>query len=151
MRWSLLVVAAACSRSEPPTGRPDEPPTPVIAGPEVVETTLTETAEYKVALGLPATPTMFRLTVTPKRGWKINPDYPAKLSVAPPAGCELAKPTQRNADAVQLAASRASWQFDLARCAAGPQQLAGDLKFAVCTDRTCAEKTETVAIALDVK
>jgi hypothetical protein len=155
MRWSpllvvVVVVVAACSKSEPPTGAFVEEPSRVKPGVPVTETTLSETDEYRLALGIPAKPTMFQLTVTPKKGWKINPDYPAKLAVTPSAGCELSKPTQRGGDAVQLDATRASWQFDLASCA-GAQQLAGDMKFAVCTDKTCAEKKEKLAIALDVR
>lgn len=149
MRWSFVMVAvAACSKSEPPSGLLVEPPPPAIAGPAVVETTLAEAPEYRVALGIPEARTMFQLSVTPQRGWKINPDYPAKLVIAPHAGCELPKPIQRARDAVQLLSGRATWQFDLGSCGAGPQQLAGDLKFAVCTDKTCAEKTQQVAIAL---
>lgn len=151
MRWSVIVLFAACSKSTAPPAETAEATPTVKAGVPVTETTLSETTEYKLALGVPATSSMFQLTVTPKRGWKINPDYPARLAVAPPTGCALSKPTQRGADAVQLDEKRASWQFDLATCAAGMQQLAADIKFAVCTEKTCVEKSEKLAIALDVK
>ncbi|MBA2540643.1 MAG: hypothetical protein H0V17_13480 [Deltaproteobacteria bacterium] len=151
MRWSILVLLVACSKSAPPSGEPAETAPRIKAGIAVTETTLSETTEYKVALGVPETSTMFQLTVTPKQGWKINPDYPSRLAVTPAAGCALSKPTQRGADALQLDATRASWQFDLATCAAGMQQLAGDMRFAVCTEKTCVEKKEKIAIALDVK
>lgn len=147
MHWPLLLLVAACGKSTPPEGAFVEEPTPIVPLVPVTETTLSETDEYKVTVGIPAEPTMFQLIVTPKKGWKINPDYPAKLAIAPTADCALAKPTQRNADAVQIGAARARWQFDLASCA-GPHQLAADMKFAVCTEKTCAEKKEKLAIAL---
>jgi hypothetical protein len=151
----LLVVGCGKSANAPPPGEPD--PEPKVAAPEiaVIETALAETDEYTLALGTPATPgqsvgTMFQLSVTAKKGWKVNTDYPAKLAIAPPADCAIAKPTQRRDDAIELKKTRATWRFDYSSCAP-KAPLAGDLKFAVCTDKTCVEKKEKVAIALPAK
>jgi hypothetical protein len=150
MRQSIILVLVACSKSTaPPEGEwvdSEPPPKPAVP---MTETTLADTAEYTLALGVPTTKaTMFQVTVTPKKGWKVNTEYPAKLAVAPHANCAITKPAQKRDDAVEMKKTRATWQFDLTSCA-GAQQLAGDLKFAVCTDKTCAEKKETLAIALN--
>lgn len=93
-----------------------------------------------------------KVIVKPKKGWKLNLDFPTRLTVEPPSGVSVAKKTQKKADAVEFSEKKgATWSVSYKPSSAGNKQFSGDLRFAVCTDATCDPKRATIAFAVDVK
>jgi hypothetical protein len=85
------------------------------------------------------------LEVTPKKGWKLNKEFPTKLTVAEPAGVKVSKKEQTVADAVAFAEQSARWQVQFEADSSGAKDFTGLLKFAVCTDTSCDPKKEALA------
>lgn len=85
------------------------------------------------------------LEVTPKQGWKLNKEFPTKLTVAEPAGVKVAKKEQTVADAVAFADKSGRWQVQFQAESSGGKDFTGVLKFAVCTDTSCDPKKEELA------
>jgi hypothetical protein len=85
------------------------------------------------------------LEVTPKKGWKLNKEFPTKLTIAEPAGVKVAKKEQTVADAVAFAEQAARWQVQFQADSPGGKDFTGVFKFAVCTDTSCDPKKEQLA------
>ena len=104
--------------------------------------TIADTDEFTLALQAPtalASGESAKVTfvVTPKKGWKLNEEFPPKLKVAPPDGVEIDKPNQGKSDAVSYTPKGASWAINVKASSAGKKTVTGKLKFAVCTETTC--------------
>ena len=123
---------------------------------EVGNTTLAETATYVVNANVPETATtgsetIVTINLTPKTGWKINQEFPTKLSVTPPEGVSLASATQRASDAQKFSEKVAVFHVKFNAASPGEKKFTADFRFAVCTDATCDPKKAKLAWNLDVK
>jgi hypothetical protein len=99
-------------------------------------------APPKVSKGADASVT---LEVVPKPGWKLNKEFPTKLTIVPPAGVKMKKAEQTVADAVAFADKAATWSLDFQAESPGGKDFTGTFKFAVCTDTSCDPKKEQLA------
>lgn len=109
-----------------------------------------DTPSYTVTLASPAqvgkgAQGTVVLEVTPKKGWKLNKEFPTKLTVAEPAGVRVSKKEQTVADAVTFADQAGRWQVQFQADSSGAKDFTGVLKFAVCTDTSCDPKKEELA------
>jgi hypothetical protein len=123
----------------------------------LVDTTLADKDEYTLVVGVPGDATAgaekaFEVEVVPKKGWKLNTEFPTRLVVTAPAGVKVSKEKQEIADAVSFVEKEgAAWHVRFTPEAAGEKKFAGEFEFAVCTDTTCIPKKETLAVAVTVK
>lgn len=118
--------------------------------------TIAETNEYTLSLAAPAALGVGEagkvvFTVTPKKGWKLNEEFPPKLKLDPPEGVEVDKPNQGKSDAVSYTTKQAQWAVSVKPTAAGKKTVSGKIKFAVCTETTCNPRKPALAFAFDVK
>lgn len=149
--------------SEPPIAAPSEPP---IAAPETVPASGTEapaTAEprvkdtsYDLALAQPAEGAagavmVASVKITPGKGYKVNEDYPTKLTLEATDGVAAAKQALGKSDAAAFDKHQLVFDVKLTPARAGDFTVRGKLSFAVCTDATCDPKSETIAINLRAK
>ena len=113
-------------------------------------TKVADTPSYTVTLASPAqvgkgAQGTVVLEVTPKKGWKLNKEFPTKLTVVEPAGVKVSKKEQTVADAVAFADQAGRWQVQFQADSSGAKDFTGVLKFAVCTDTSCDPKKEELA------
>lgn len=92
--------------------------------------------------------TVARLVVQPGSGYKMNKDFPTKLTLEPPAGVTLPKAVLEPADAEHFSEKELAFAVKMSAPAAGEYTIPGTLKFAVCTDTTCDPKKRKVALVL---
>ena len=132
-----------------PTRMGSEPPKVAKAAPKVFagDTYLVTVQPPTATAGQAAVATV---TVVPKKGWKLNEDFPTRLKVTPPAGVTLTKPMLRKADAVMFKPKMAKFAVKFTS-SAGNKQFAGKLKLAVCTDKECVPKTQKLAWSVKVQ
>jgi hypothetical protein len=112
--------------------------------------TVADTPSYTVTLAAPAkvgkgAQASVLLEVHPKAGWKLNKEFPTKLTVNEPAGVKVAKKEQTVADAVSFAEKSGKWQVQFQADSPGGKDFTGVLKFAVCTETSCDPKKEQLA------
>lgn len=110
--------------------------------------TLTLDAPDRLASGAEGT---VRVSVVPKKGWKMNKEFPTKLEVQAPAGVEVTKAEQRVADAERFDESGATWAIKFKAGQAGAKSFQAKFKFAVCTDATCDPKKQELAWVVNVE
>lgn len=89
-----------------------------------------------------------RLVVNPGTGYKMNKDFPTKLTLTPPAGVTLSKTVLEPADAEQFSEKELAFAVKMTAPAAGQYTIPGTIKFAVCTDTTCDPKKREVQLTL---
>lgn len=110
---------------------------------------------YKVDVKTPAAKANAKSTVAVHiegtSGFHVNPDYPTKLTIKAPSGVTLEKDTLTKADAAKLAKDGADFNVNFTASETGKKSFTGVLKFAVCTDETCAPQTENLSFDVDVK
>jgi hypothetical protein len=114
-------------------------------------------SNYKVNVSAPAakvsTRSVAKITVEPTAGYKMNLEYPTKVTLTAPEGVTLekAKITLKDADAAKI--DKASAQFDVAYTAdkPGKKTITGEVKFAVCTENDCIPQSERLSFDIDVK
>jgi hypothetical protein len=107
-------------------------------------------SSFKLAVSAPApgaagAQSVARVTVTPGTGWKMNEEYPTKLTVQAPEGVTVVKAEQVLADAAAFDPHQLAFDVKLTAAKAGTYPVTGTLKFAVCTDATCDPKKQTIA------
>lgn len=105
-------------------------------------------APERVASGAEGT---VRISVVPKKGWKMNKEFPTKLEVQAPAGVEVTKAEQRVADAERFEDAGATWAVKFKATEAGAKSFQAKFKFAVCTDATCDPKKQELAWVVNVQ
>ncbi len=111
--------------------------------------TVTVDAPDSVAAGGEGT---VRVSVVPKKGWKMNHEFPTKLAVTAPAGVTVTnKAEQKVADAERFDDSGAVFAVKFKASEAGSKSFAAKFKFAVCTDATCDPKKEQLAWVVNVQ
>jgi len=76
------------------------------------------------------------VTVKAKGAFKVNKEYPHKVSVEPTDGLELPKPKLKKADA-KLEEKTLTFTIPAKATRAGSFELAGVLKFSVCSSDAC--------------
>lgn len=110
--------------------------------------TLTIDAPDRLASGAEGT---VRVSVVPKKGWKMSQEFPTKLDVQAPAGVTVTKAEQRVADAERFEDGGATWAIKVKASDAGTKSFQAKFKFAVCTETTCDPKKQELAWAIDVE
>jgi hypothetical protein len=131
-----------------PSGGPGGPGAPAIAGgPD---------SSFKVAVEVPAgvaagAEAVAKVTVTPGEGYKVNEEYPSRLTLEAPTGVTLAKLVLEKEDAQALDKHQLAFAVKLTPGQAGSYKINGSLKFAVCTTSTCDPKKQAIAIDVVAK
>ena len=111
---------------------------------------------FSVALEVPANvasgaEAVASVKVTPGAGYKVNEEYPTKLTLQPTEGVTTAKAVLLKADAAKFDKHELAFNVKLTAAKAGTYTVNGTLAFAVCTDATCDPKTEKIASNLVAK
>lgn len=89
--------------------------------------------------------------VEPSGGYKINEEFPARLSLTAPEGVTLDKAKLTKGDAAQLDKSALVFKVKLTATEAGKKTVTGELRFAVCKESECKPMTQAVSIQVDAK
>lgn len=89
--------------------------------------------------------------VEPQNGYKINEEFPAKLTLTAPQGVTLEKVKLTKGDAAQLDKSALVFNVKLTATEAGKKTVTGELRFAVCKETECVPTTQAVSIQVDAK
>ncbi len=92
----------------------------------------------------------FKITLTPKKGWKINQEFPTKLRIEAASGVQIAKPIQKAKDAAKFGEKGATFVVPFTSNI-GDKKFKASLKFAMCTEATCDPKKENLAWSIKVK
>jgi hypothetical protein len=95
--------------------------------------------------------TTLRVRVTPGTGYKMNAEFPTKLTLEPTAGVTLGKTSLVLADAEKFDDGQLVFAVKATPAASGSYTVNGKIKFAVCTDATCDPKKRNVAFAVTAK
>jgi hypothetical protein len=152
--WLAL---GACSKADPvPTGtappRDRGAPEGAIARPAQAddgkEDTSFKLATEQAAPASAGTESVARLVVHPGPGYKMNLEFPTKLTLEPPAGVTLAKTVLEPADAESFSEKGLAFAVKMSATSAGDYTIPATLKFAVCTEATCDPKKQKVALVL---
>ena len=80
------------------------------------------------------------VSIKPKPGWKLNLEFPTKLTVVPPGGVTVEKAKQRKDDAAHFSEKHGKFEVWFTSSSAGDKSFSGKLKFAVCTASSCDPK-----------
>ena len=111
---------------------------------------LADTDTYTVSLAAPGAVTAggegaATVKVVPKGVWKLNDEFPTKLTVTAPAGVSVKKAEQKVKDAVSFGEKEGRWSVEFTAQSAGDKAFKGVVKFAVCTPESCIPKKEELA------
>ena len=158
--WSLLVVLAGCGASsesnEPsptPTARPESPSTPPDEGPAgaraedesfVLEARPQEAGYATDALGA------FAIVIEGQGGWHLNHEFPVSVELTG-EGVAFPKPTLGKEDAAEFVDERARFDVPFTPSSAGEREVRAVVSFAMCNPTSCVPKSETLALALNVR
>ena len=85
-----------------------------------------------------------RVTVRPRAPYKVNLEYPLKMTVSAPAGAKLVKSELAAADARELSKDLIRIEPAFSLNHAGAQRFDAELRFSVCTAALCELKREKV-------
>jgi hypothetical protein len=160
MKWSLvlplaisLAGALACNRSS--EARAEAAP-PAAAPAKAAPSARAEGQGFVVEVTPPATAAVgtvakARVVLRPTGGYKVNQEFPTRLTVTAPAGVEVAKASQAAGDAAKLAEDECVFEVAFTPKEAGDKTFEAAFKFAVCTSETCDPKSERLAWTVPVK
>ncbi len=107
--------------------------------------------------GRAGTEMVAKVIVTPTSLWKVNIDFPTKLTLEAPSGVTLAKTqlvaggadkAKATGDAEAFEERRLAFAVKLTPASPGKYTVNGTFKFAVCDKDQCRPKKETIAIAV---
>jgi hypothetical protein len=148
----LAFAVSACSSAK--EARAEAPPP--AAAPRAAAGARAEGQGFIVEVTPPATAAVgtaakARVVLKPTSGYKVNKEFPTKLTVTAPAGVEVAKATQAGADAAKLAEDECVFEVAFTPKEAGDKKFEAAFKFAVCTTETCDPKSEKLAWTVPVK
>lgn len=92
------------------------------------------------------------LTLTPKAGYHVNPDYPAKLKLQDPApeGITYPKKVLKKEDG-KFEEKGASLDVPFVAANAGKAKVSGTFQFSVCSDKNCFMEKAELEVEVDVK
>lgn len=113
-------------------------------------------ADYSTAVKAPAAKAgakaVATITLQPKGRYRINNQFPTKLTIEAPTGVKLDKAKQTSADAVKFGETAAEFQVAFTPQSSGKKDFTGELRFAVCEgENACVPKTEKISFTVDVK
>lgn len=128
--------------------KPEPKPEPAPAGESDSSFKLVVEQPGEVAAGAATT---LRIRVTPGTGYKMNAEFPTKLTLDPTAGVKLDKTSLVLADAEKFDEQQLVFAVKATPEAAGSYTVNGKIKFAVCTDATCDPKKRNVAFTVTAK
>ena len=86
-----------------------------------------------------------------EKGIHVNREFPLKYKVEPSAGLRVDKLEWKRADAVDPAAENPRFEIPVTATAKGAQQVAVQMRFAICSDAWCVPQTRTVTVPIEVK
>jgi hypothetical protein len=86
-----------------------------------------------------------------EKGIHVNRDFPLKYKVEASAGLKVEKVEWKRADALDPAADNPRFEIPVVASARGAQQVAVQMRFAICSDAWCVPQTRTVTVPIDVK
>lgn len=92
------------------------------------------------------------LSLTPKAGFHVNPDYPAKFKLQDPApeGVTFPKKVLKKEDG-KFEEKAASLDVPFTAAKAGKTKIAGTFQFSVCSDKNCFMEKAELEVEVDVK
>jgi hypothetical protein len=90
------------------------------------------------------------VTVKAKGAYHMNKEYPHKLLLTAPEGVTIEKAKLVVGDA-KLSENELVFKVVATAAAPGKKTIDGELKFATCTETTCVQSVEKVAIQVDAK
>lgn len=106
----------------------------------------------------PGAETIAKVLVTPATVYKINLEFPTKLTLESPAGVTLAKAQyvagghdKAKGDAEAFDEKQLAFAVKLTPSATGTHTVTGKFKFAVCDKDVCLAKSEQISIAVAAK
>jgi hypothetical protein len=112
-------------------------------------------SHYKLSVSAPSAKvsakSSAKITVVPTDGFKMNLEYPTKVTLNAPAGVSLEKAKLTAKDAVQLDKSAAVFDVAFTASEPGKKTITGEMKFAVCTENSCDPQTQAISFDVDVK
>ena len=91
------------------------------------------------------------VSVKPKPGWKLNEEFPTKLTIVPPGGVTVEKAKQRKGDAAHFSKQKGEFKVWFTSSSAGDKSFVAKFKFAVCTDSSCDPKTVKLTWVVSVE
>jgi hypothetical protein len=86
-----------------------------------------------------------------EKGIHVNREFPLKYKVEPSAGLKVDKVEWKRADAVDPAAENPRFEIPVTAAGRGGQQVAVQMRFAICSDAWCVPQTRTVIVPIDVR
>lgn len=112
-------------------------------------------SNYKLSLDAPktakvSTKSQAKVKVEPTEGYKMNLEFPTKLTLTAPDGVTLEK-TKIAAGDVRIDKKAAEFDIVFTATSPGKKAFTGEVKFAVCTDKDCLPQVEKVAFEVEVK
>lgn len=92
------------------------------------------------------------LTLSPKPGYHVNPDYPAKLKLQDPApeGLTYPKKVLKKEDG-KFEEKGASLEVPFVAANVGKAKVGGNFQFSVCSDKNCFMEKVDLEVEVDVK
>ena len=92
------------------------------------------------------------LTLAPKAGFHVNPDYPAKLKLQDPAPEGLTFPKKiLKKDDGKFEEKGATLDVPFVAAKAGKAKVAGTFQFSVCSEKNCFMEKVDLELEIDVK
>ena len=89
-----------------------------------------------------------KVHITPGAGFHMNKEFPASLSVTPPAGVTVA---QAKVKPTKVEESELDFEVAYTPTQAGKKTFTGEIKFAVCSASSCDPKKQSLNFTVDVK
>ncbi len=86
-----------------------------------------------------------------EKGIHVNREFPLKYKVEPSAGLKVDKVEWKRADAVDPGADNPRFDIPVSATAKGAQQVAVQMRFAICSDAWCVPQTRTVTVPVEVR
>jgi hypothetical protein len=91
------------------------------------------------------------LAIHAQAPWHVDPRAPLTIKLEPTAGLNAPKPSLTRKDAVDPKAEVPRFEIPVTAAAAGAQEAKAHLKFFLCRETICEQRTRTVAIPVTVK
>jgi methionine-rich copper-binding protein CopC len=114
-------------------------------------------SNYELSVKAPAAKmaekSVAKIKVVPTNGYKMNVEYPTKVTLTAPEGVTLAKAklTKADSDSVKVDKASAEFSVEFTAASAGKKTFTGEAKFAVCTETECLNQVAPVSFSVDVK
>jgi hypothetical protein len=86
-----------------------------------------------------------------EKGIHVNREFPLKYKVEPSAGLRVEKLEWKRTDAVDPGADNPRFEIPFTATGKGAQQVAVQMRFAICSDAWCVPQTRTVTAAVQVR